>query len=100
MVSLGFLGVWRVTHLVNAEDGPWDLVVWLRDRAGTSQFGRAMDCFKCLSMWVALPFSVALGRTWPRRLLLWPALSAAAIVLQQAMSGSSGEPLAAVVEEN
>ena len=31
---LGILGVWRITHLLQAEDGPWDLVVQLRRALG------------------------------------------------------------------
>ena len=32
---LGILSVWRITHLLQAEDGPWAVVVRLRRRAGT-----------------------------------------------------------------
>ena len=35
---LGSLCVWRVTHLLHAEDGPWDLVVRLRRLAGAGFF--------------------------------------------------------------
>ena len=30
---VGILGAWRVTHLLHAEDGPWDVVMGLRRRA-------------------------------------------------------------------
>jgi hypothetical protein len=80
---LGILGVWRVTHLLNAEDGPGGIFVKLRTRAGSSIWGELLDCFYCLSIWVALPFAFVLGGSWPERLLLLPALSAAAILLER-----------------
>jgi hypothetical protein len=45
---LGVLCVWRITHLFQAEDGPWDVIVRLRRVAGDSFVGRLMDCFYCL----------------------------------------------------
>jgi hypothetical protein len=81
---LGILATWRITHLLNAEDGPWDLLVKLRRLAGNGFFGGLLDCFYCLSLWVAAPLAWFLGSGWKERLLLWPALSAAAILLQRA----------------
>jgi hypothetical protein len=51
------LATWRVTHLLAKEDGPADLVVRFRARLGNGLFGALMDCFYCLSLWVAAPFS-------------------------------------------
>jgi hypothetical protein len=82
-LALGILSVWRLTHLLNAEDGPWALVVRLRRRAGSGFWGDLMDCFLCLSIWVSAPLAAALGNSWGERLLLWPALSGGAIVLQR-----------------
>jgi len=80
---LGILGVWRITHLLNAEDGPGDVVVRLRRAAGDGFWGRALDCFQCLSLWIALPFAAGLGGSTLERALLWPALSGAAILLER-----------------
>jgi hypothetical protein len=80
---LGFLGVWRFTHLLAAEDGPWNLVVRLRRAVGDGFWGKLLDCFECLSLWVALPFAVALGLCWLERGLFWLAFSAAAILLEK-----------------
>jgi hypothetical protein len=44
--------VWRLTHLISAEDGPFDLILKLRQKAGDSFFGKLMDCFYCLSIWI------------------------------------------------
>ena len=81
---LGVLCVWRLTHLLNAEDGPGDLLVRFRRRLGSGFWGGLMDCFYCLSLWVAVPLALLLGRDWKERLLLWPALSGAAILLERA----------------
>ena len=90
---LGILCVWRVAHLLSAEDGPWDLLVVLRRHAGSGFWGRLMDCFYCLSLWVAAPFALLLGEGWKEWLLLWPALSGAAILLQRATAKpESGSP--------
>jgi hypothetical protein len=81
---LGALCVWRITHLFQAEDGPWDIVVRIRRAAGDSLFGKLLDCFYCLSLWVSVPFAWLLGQTIAERALLWLALSAGAILLERA----------------
>jgi len=80
---LGVLSVWRMTHLLNAEDGPWDLMVRLRRRAGTGFWASLLDCFYCLSLWIAAPLAYFIGSVWVERLLLWLALSAGAILLER-----------------
>lgn len=80
---LGILSVWRITHFLQAEDGPWDIVVRFRRRLGQGFWGKLLDCFYCLSIWVALPLAFCLGQGGMERLLLWPALSASAILLER-----------------
>ena len=82
-LTLGALAVWRLTHLLNAEDGPWETVVRLRVWLGPGFWGSLLDCFYCLSLWIALPFALATGQSWWERLVLWPALSAGAILLER-----------------
>jgi hypothetical protein len=81
---LAILGVWRITHLLHAEDGPWNLLVRFRRTLGNGMLGQMLDCFYCLSVWIAVPFAWVIGYGWKERLLLWPALSGAAILLQRA----------------
>lgn len=81
---LGALAVWRASHLLHAEDGPWDTVARLRAAAGAGLLGRMMDCFYCLSLWTAMPAALLLAGQWLHFLLLWFALSGAAILLEQA----------------
>lgn len=78
------LCVWRVTHLFAVEQGPFRLVARLRTSAGNGFFGELLDCFYCLSLWIALPLAAYQGETWAQRLLLWPALSGAACLLEEA----------------
>jgi hypothetical protein len=80
---IAVLGVWRVTHLLVAEDGPWDVVTRLRRRAGSGFWGALLDCFQCASLWIALPFAYLGGGTWMERGLLWLALSGGAIVIER-----------------
>jgi hypothetical protein len=96
---LGSLAVWRIVHLLNAEDGPWDLLANLRRRAGDGFWGRLLDCFYCLSLWIAAPFAYFLGERWRERLLLWPALSGAAILLEQLTSRKEQPPPAVYTED-
>jgi hypothetical protein len=81
---VGALATWRVTHLLVEEDGPADVVVRLRQRAGDGWVGSALDCFYCLSIWTAAPVAAAVARRPRERLLTWLALSGAACLLERA----------------
>jgi hypothetical protein len=83
-IVVGTLAVWRVTHLLQAEDGPWNLLVRLRRLAGSGFWGQLLDCFYCLSMWVALPVALLLATSWREGVLLWLGLSGGAILLERA----------------
>jgi hypothetical protein len=76
------LVTWRLTHLFVAEDGPADLIIRLRRLLGDSIAGQAMDCFYCLSVWIALPLTAVVTRN-VGALLVWPALSAAACLFER-----------------
>jgi hypothetical protein len=96
------LCVWRITHLLSSEDGPFDAVARLR-RQFHGLWRAAVDCFYCLSLWIALPFALLLGDGWLERLLLWPALSASAILLERLttqLHGSTDEKRAAIYFED
>jgi hypothetical protein len=61
--------VYRVTHLLNWENGPWDVLDWLRWKAGvevtyaggtphriaTTFWSKLILCPYCLSVWLAVP---------------------------------------------
>ena len=77
------LAVWRATHLLAAEDGPWDIVANLRQALGSGVLGKLMDCFYCLSLWLSLAPAIWLDTHWSTRLLYWLALSGAACLLER-----------------
>lgn len=81
---LAVLATWRVTHLLACEDGPADLIFRLRVRLGEGMLGRLMDCFNCLSLWVAAPISLLLSQNPVDLVLIWPALSGGACLLERA----------------
>jgi hypothetical protein len=81
---LAVLATWRVTHLLASEDGPADVIVRFRALLGQSIAGKLMDCFNCLSVWVAAPIALLTCRKASDRLLAWLALSGAACLLERA----------------
>jgi len=94
---IGTLAVWRLTHLFSAEDGPWNVIVWIRRKAGGGFWGKLLDCFYCLSLWVAAPFAIFIGESVKESLFLWLAFSAGAILLNRA---TSNEPAPAAYFEH
>ena len=87
---VGILGVWRVTHLLHAEDGPWDVFSRMRRRLKPGVLSAIFSCFYCLSLWLAIPFALVIATFeaagWGETLLFWPALSAGAIVVERLMT--------------
>jgi len=98
-VALGVLAVWRVTHLLNAESGPWDVLARVRRRAGAGVWGSLLSCFYCLSLWVAAPFACWLGERWKERVMLWLSFSGAAILLERVTAQEGEIPPAAYAED-
>jgi hypothetical protein len=79
--TLATLATWRVAHLLAFEDGPWALVARLRAAAG--RLGGVLECFYCLSLWVAAPLALwvtASAIAWPCVVL---ALSGGACLLHR-----------------
>jgi hypothetical protein len=80
---LAVLATWRVTHLLASEDGPADLIFRFRALLGQSLAGRLMDCFNCLSLWIAIPTALFVSRTPIEWLLAWLAVSGGACLLEK-----------------
>ena len=101
---VSILACWRVSHLVAHEDGPFDVVLRVRARAGTSPWGRLMDCPYCLSMYAAAPLAgwvAGRSRVTARDLIpLWLAISGGASVVERALAADRDvvEVLADAVE--
>jgi hypothetical protein len=77
------LATWRVTHLLASEDGPADLIVKFRALLGDSLAGKLMDCFYCLSLWMAAPAALFVTRRPLEWLVTWLALSGGACLLER-----------------
>jgi len=75
------LAVWRITHLLSQEDGPFDTVIKFRKLFGQGFFGNLLDCFYCLSIWIAVPFAILLCNDWLSGIVIELALSGAACLL-------------------
>jgi hypothetical protein len=96
---LGGLAVWRCTYLLHAEDGPWRALARMRARLGSRFFSELFGCFYCLSLWVALVPALLIGDGWLQKVLLWPGLSAAAIVLERIVQPPAAPPVAIYTED-
>jgi hypothetical protein len=80
---LAVLATWRVTHLLANEDGPADLIFRFRRLLGQSLAGSLMDCFHCLSLWIAAPAALFVTRRPAEWFFSWLALSGAACLLER-----------------
>jgi hypothetical protein len=80
---LAVLATWRVTHLLASEDGPGDLIFRFRALLGHSIAGKLMDCFYCLSLWIAAPAAWFLFQTPVEWLVSWLAVSGGACLLER-----------------
>jgi Protein of unknown function (DUF1360) len=91
-LTVAVLATWRVAHLVAREDGPFDVIVRLRLRAGAGVVGRLMDCPYCVGLWIAVPFAFLLARTplaWCAACL---AISGGAALLERVAERDAGAP--------
>lgn len=80
---LATLATWRVAHLLASEDGPGKVILRLRARLGAGMLGELMDCFGCLSLWVAAPAALFVTLEPLYLLFTWLALSGGAFILER-----------------
>ena len=79
---LAVLAVWRLSHMLAHEDGPWDVIYRIRKRLGDGQLGRMMDYVGCNSIWVSLPAASYLKPMGENFVLIWLSLSAGTLFLE------------------
>jgi hypothetical protein len=91
--GLAVLATWRVTHLLASEDGPADIIVRFRALLGQSIVGKLMDCFNCLSLWIAAMAALFLSRRPLEWLFCWLALSGGACLLERMGQESVIQPM-------
>ena len=82
-LAIAILATWRVTHLLAREDGPGDVIARLRAALGSSLWGKLLDCFHCLSLWVAAPIALWIAATPLEACLVWLAVSGAACLCER-----------------
>lgn len=80
---LAALATWRLTHLLAREDGPGDLIARARTALGNGLLGRMLDCFHCLSLWVAAPVALWVTTTPLDAVVVWLAVSGAACLCER-----------------
>jgi hypothetical protein len=81
--ALAVLATWRVTHLLASEDGPVDIIARFRGMLGQSIVGKLMDCFNCLSLWIAALAALFVSRRPVEWLFCCLAISGAACLLER-----------------
>ena len=77
------LATWRVTYLLANEDGPADIIVRVRVWIGHGLLGSLMDCFDCLSLWIAAPAAYFVTHRPLPWVMSWLALSGGACLLER-----------------
>ncbi len=97
---LAVLATWRVTHLLASEDGPADVIFRLRRRLGDGFIGSLMDCFNCMSVWVAAPLALFVSTNPVVWFVSWLALSGGACLLERLGGASAAPPDKQGMEEN
>lgn len=92
---LATLVTWRITHLITKEDGPGQIIFFIRKRLGRGFWGQLMDCFNCLSLWVAAPLAFFVVDSVTLKIMVWLALSGSAMIIEKYLP----EPLTLEMEE-
>ena len=97
---LAVLATWRVTHLLANEDGPADIVFRARRWLGDGFIGSLMDCFNCMSVWVAAPLALFVSTKPVVWFVSWLALSGAACLLERLGGAAGGAQVKQRMEES
>lgn len=89
---LALLGIYRLSHMIAMEDGPFDVFAGLRDRAGQRDWvGRGLHCPLCISFWLALSMSGWLALAdlmlWQLFWLVWLGIAGGCLVLHRLLYG-------------
>lgn len=72
------LAIWRFTHLLALEDGPFQIFEKFRNISG-----KPFNCFYCLSMWVSIVPSIYYSNNFIEFILYVLAFSGGSILLEK-----------------
>ena len=89
--ALSVAAVYRVSHMIANEDGPFDVFVFIREKAGQSNWiGRGANCVLCISFWLsiipafAMIHNVGFFRSTSETLILyWLAIAGAVLIVHK-----------------
>lgn len=86
--ALAALAVYRVSRMLTDEEGPFMVFTKVRGLAEPDTWvGRGLECIMCVSVWIALPFTVMLTVLGYADVWLWPltwlALSAVTVIIRK-----------------
>lgn len=83
LLLVQILAVWRVAYALHAESGPWDALSKTRRWVARVTSVRVLDCFYCLSTWVALGATFVTDAGWLERAFWWMAVAGGAALFQR-----------------
>jgi len=81
---LACLAVWRICNFIAHDEGPWQFMAEIRQRAYDNKHYSLyewMTCVKCSSVWIAFPFAAFIA-PFGWLIVTWLALSAVVILLE------------------
>jgi hypothetical protein len=80
---LAGLAVWRMSHVIADERGPFRIAELVRNSNLGKVIGAGLDCFSCVGVWMSACFSVfVVPVDWSLAVVV-PALSGFSILLEQ-----------------
>ena len=98
-ITSGSLGPQRGPESSESNPHPPPLLRKLREALARGPSSRLLDCFYCLSLWIAAPVAWLLGSGLEHRLFLWLALSAGAILIERVTNREDVAPALYFEEE-
>ena len=83
--TLSVLAVYRVSYMIANEDGPLDVFVFIREKAGQKNWiGRGLNCVLCISVWLSVIPAVGFFRSSFETLVLyWFAIAGGVLVIHK-----------------
>lgn len=76
------LAAYRLAYLITREDGPFDIMAWLRGKIDPLQktwIGRGLNCILCVSFWLTGIGAIVVGASW----LEWLAMAGAILLWRE-----------------
>ena len=88
---LSVLAVYRVSYMIANEDGPLDMFVFIREKAGQKNWiGRGLNCVLCISFWLsAIPAATTIlivgffRSNFESFVLCWFAIAGGVLIIQK-----------------